>query len=162
MSPGRATAAGVAVPKGRRLPLVRVGNIPLAAFGMGVSGYLSYVYWRGVPPACGGLGGCETVQASEYTEVMGIPVAALGLAMYAAIFGLAAAGLFLPPALASWSNLSVFGIALAGVLYSAYLTWLELAVIDAICVWCVVSALTISAILAVAGVTLVRDEVVDR
>ena len=57
-------------------------------------------------------------------------------------------------------SLAVFGIALGGVLYSAYLTWLEVAVIHAICVWCVVSAFIVTAILAITAVALVRDEVI--
>ena len=162
MRRSQAVTASIAAPVGRRLPPLRAINIPLALFGMGVAAYLSYVHWRGVPPACGGLGDCETVQTSKYAEVMGTPVAALGLAMYAAIFVLVVASLFLRPALAAWSSLAVFGIALGGVLYSAYLSYLEVAVIHAICIWCVVSAIIVTAILAVTSVALVRDGVIGR
>lgn len=160
MRPGQAAAVGFLA--SRHLPPLRAANIPLAAFGMGVSAYLSYIHWRGGAPLCGGLGDCEAVQGSEYAEVAGVPVAALGLAMYATIFVLAAASLLLPSALASWSILSLLGIALGGVLYSAYLTWLEIGVIHAICVWCVASAITVIAILVIGGIALFRDGVISR
>ena len=161
MSSGQGQAAGVLAARRLRLPPLRAANLPLAAFGMGVSAYLSYIHWRGGAPLCGGLGDCETVQGSEYAEAAGVPVAALGLAMYAAIFALAAASLLLSPVLASWSSLSLLGIALAGALYSAYLTWLEIGVIHAICVWCVASAITVIAILVIGGIALLRDGVVS-
>jgi uncharacterized membrane protein len=44
----------------------------------------------------------------------------------------------------------VFGMALTGVLYSAYLTWLELYRINAICIWCVASACLLTVLFAAA------------
>jgi len=77
--------------------------------------------------------------------------------MYALLFLLASASLFLPAAKASWAGLAVFGIALGGVIYSAYLTYLEVAVIHALCVWCVVSAATVTAILTTSAAALIQD-----
>ncbi len=102
--------------------------------------------------ACGAIGDCHTVQASEYAEIGGIPVAAFGLAMYVAILGLLTIRLLRVggPALQDAVPQLTFALALGGVLYSAYLTYLELAVIHAICAWCVSSAAIITAVFLLA------------
>ena len=106
----------------------------LSVAGLLVSTYLTWTHLRGVAPVCvGGSGGCETVQASRYSEILGVPVAVLGLAGYA--------GLLFSTLLETEGGV-FFGlfVALVGVLFSGYLTWLEVFVIGAICQWCVVSA----------------------
>jgi uncharacterized membrane protein len=88
---------------------------------------------------CTGAGGCSTVNSSPYSTVAGVPIAVIGLGAYLVIGGLA----FLSTRegrLAHQAPLAVFGLSLVGVLYSAYLTYLELFVIHAICPWCVASA----------------------
>ncbi|CAN5225024.1 hypothetical protein BH24ACT16_BH24ACT16_14700 [soil metagenome] len=106
----------------------------VSVVGIALSLYLTWTYAIGSSPAClGGSGGCETVQSSPYSRLLGIPVAALGLGGYAALLVSAAlrgvvgilSGLFL---------------ALLGALYSGYLTWLEVFVIEALCQWCLASA----------------------
>jgi uncharacterized membrane protein len=52
----------------------------------------------------------------------------------------------IPEDLDSYIPLAIFGISLIGVLYSAYLTYLELVVIYAICKWCISSAIIITVI----------------
>lgn len=123
----------------------------LAVAGAGVSGYLTYTHWADTPVICGGRASCATVQSSEYASVAGIPVALLGLFFYATIAVLAVAVARHPAALAA-----IFGLALSGVLYSAYLTWVEIAVLEAICLWCVASAVVVSLIAAVSGVAVLR------
>lgn len=113
----------------------------LAVAGLLVSAYLTWSHLRGAAPLCvGGGSGCETVQASRYSEVLGIPVAALGLLGYAAL-------LYASVNKGERAALTGLFVALVGTLYSGYLTWLELFVIRAICQWCVVSAGTITAAL---------------
>jgi uncharacterized membrane protein len=107
----------------------------LSAAGLLISAYLTWSYLRGVVPACvGDSSGCEAVQTSRYSAILGVPVAALGLAGYAGL---------LTSALLKGEGWVFFGlfVALVGVLFSGYLTWLELSVIRAICQWCVTSAL---------------------
>ena len=80
-------------------------------------------------PVClAGSGGCEAVQTSRYAEIMGIPVAALGIGGYA--------GLLFSALLRNEGGvlLGLF-VVLVSVLFSAHLTYLELFVIDAICQW---------------------------
>ena len=106
----------------------------LAVVGLLISGYLTWVHYAGVAPVCvGGSGGCETVQTSSYATILGIPVAALGLVGYS--------GLLLSAFLRGEAGVYLgLLVALAGTLFSAYLTYLELFVIHAICEWCVASA----------------------
>jgi uncharacterized membrane protein len=117
---------------------LRIGGAILVAVGLAIAGYLTWVHYADLEPACvGGGGGCERVQASEYAELTGIPVALLGLIGYAAI------GATLLVETESSRLLGAL-LALVGFGFSAYLTYLELGVIDAICQWCVASALTMT------------------
>ncbi len=114
-------------------------SIGFALLGVAVSGYLTTVYFNRDALVCG-LGDCHAVQASRYAEAAGIPVAVLGLFMFASILVLGAARC-LAPGLGLVASPIAFALALAGVVYSAYLSWLEVSVIHAICQWCVLSAL---------------------
>jgi uncharacterized membrane protein len=106
----------------------------LAVVGLLISGYLSWVHYAGVPPVCvGGSGGCESVQTSSYATIFGVPVAAIGLVGYS--------GLLLSALLRGEAGVYLgLLVALVGTLFSAYLTYLEVFVIHAICEWCVASA----------------------
>jgi uncharacterized membrane protein len=127
----------------------------LAALGALISAYLTWVHYSGGLALCTGAAGCETVQASRYAVVGGVPVALLGLAAYVVLLGLA---LWRPgPAGAETRRLVLFGVALAGTLYSAYLSYLELGPIGAVCPWCATSAVLMLAILALSVRELVRD-----
>jgi uncharacterized membrane protein len=132
------------------------GVIVLA--GIGVAGYLTYVHYAGLQPFCAGGGhGCEQVQSSSYARLGGIPVALLGLTGYVAIaVALAAPG--------ERARLAAAALTITGFGFSAYLTYLELFVIHAICQWCVASAvlLTILAVLAVWRLLIIDDELRDR
>ena len=121
---------------------LRIAALVLALAGVAVAGYLTWIHYGEIDPVCvGGGGGCERVQASEYSEVAGVPVALLGLVTYAAITAL----LLLPR---SRGVLPAAGVALVAFAFSAYLTYLELFVIDAICQWCVASAVIATALAA--------------
>ena len=106
----------------------------LAVVGLLISGYLTWVHYAGVVPVCvGGSGSCETVQTSSYATIVGVPVAALGIVGYS--------GLLLSALLRGEAGVYLgLLVALVGTLFSAYLTYLELFVIHAICEWCVASA----------------------
>lgn len=113
----------------------------LSLLGAGLSAYL----WRAKVGAtelvCGPLGDCVTVNASVYSEVMGVPVAFLGMLMYLAL-AFVLAFLYRRP-VAALSNAG-FALALAGALFSLYLTALEAFVIGAYCIWCLTSWLLIT------------------
>ncbi len=130
------------------LVLLRVNALlALAATGTAVAAYLSWMALDGGQEvACGPVGDCAAVQSSQYAEVAGVPVSLPGLGMYMLLLLLAGLRRFrasAPPIMAVWT----FALALGGTLYSAYLTYLELFVIEAICLLCVVSAAVVTAIL---------------
>ncbi len=111
----------------------------LAGLGVLLAAYLTWVHFNTGSLVCG-LGDCRTVQASEYATIGPAPVALLGLGMYVVVFLASVLGL-VQPARATPLAVAAFGVLLAGALYAVYLTWLEVAVIRAICQWCVVSAI---------------------
>ncbi|HEX9268978.1 MAG TPA: vitamin K epoxide reductase family protein [Candidatus Limnocylindria bacterium] len=122
--------------------------VALSALGVLVSAYLTWVHWSGELALCIGVGGCETVQTSRFAEVAGVPVALLGAIGFA---GLGALGLLrLRAEPAPWTLTALFGLAFGATLYAAYLTYLELAVIGAICPWCVSVATIVTAIFVLA------------
>jgi uncharacterized membrane protein len=105
--------------------------------------------------ACGD-GGCERVQLSPYAQLFGVPVAFLGVLGYAAILVLSLAGLHGRPAASRWPTDALLVLSGAGVAFTGYLTYLEAAVIQAWCRWCLVSAGIITAIFGAAVVGRVR------
>lgn len=144
--------APVAAP--RRASRLGLAIVVLAALGLGVAGYLLAIRVAGGTPACGpGGGGCETVQQSEYAELFGIPVAAIGFAFSVVLLG---------ASLAWWrwadrrALLVAYGLGILGSLFVAYLTYLELFVIKAICTWCVAYGITVVVGFILAAIALRR------
>lgn len=100
-----------------------------------------------------GLGDCWSVNTSRYSEIYGIPVSVFGALAYLAILVL----LWLEGKDFEYKTFLpglIFGITLAGVLYSAYLTYLEVAVIKAICPFCVISAIVMTVLLIISALRL--------
>jgi uncharacterized membrane protein len=87
------------------------------------------------------------VQSSSYARVWGIlPVGVLGAFGYIAILAAWWIGrnkwVF-----STYSPIALFGMALFGTIFSIYLTYLELYVIKAVCIWCISSAVIIAMLL---------------
>jgi uncharacterized membrane protein len=117
----------------------------LALAGIAVATYIVIADSGGGAPKClAGGGGCETVADSHYSHLAGINVAVFGIFGYVVL--LAAAIVPGDP-----GRFGGFLAALVGFGFSAYLTYLELFVIDAICQWCVASAVLMALSLAVAA-----------
>jgi len=127
----------------------------LAIAGIGVAGYLTYVHYNQGALVCG-IGDCEIVQSSKYAKLFGIPIAILGLGMYLTLLGLLIARLRRPD-IADVATAGIMAILLAGTIYAAYLTYLEIWVIKAICQWCVISAIITVLLLLTEGVRLMQD-----
>lgn len=129
---------------------LRLLMVLLAVAGLGVSAYLMWGYTvPGATLSCGGSSGCETVKNSAYSAVLGIPLPVIGLVSYTVLLVLILAQEHPAVVERAWPPyvaLAIFGISLIGVLYSAYLTYLELFVIYAICRWCMASAVLMVAI----------------
>jgi uncharacterized membrane protein len=116
------------------VPLIAVAGVIVAA-------YLGLIEATQGTPICGPVGDCSTVQDSEYALIFGVlPVGVLGLAGYIAILAAWLARQFGPASLKNLSNLAMWGMSVFGVLFSAYLTFLEPFVIGATCMWCITSA----------------------
>jgi uncharacterized membrane protein len=122
--------------------LIRV----LCVLGICVAGYLAWTHLTGTDPYCGIAHNCADVQNSSYSEVAGIPVAIIGLVGYAVLLALNLLRGHTDREVEFYLPVLGFGVALIGVLYSAYLTYLEAFVIHAWCYWCVASAAIITAV----------------
>jgi uncharacterized membrane protein len=119
--------------------MTRIASAVTAAAGLGISGYLTAVHYTGGTPVCAVSHGCATVQQSDYAELAGVPVALLGVLGYAAILlTLAADG--------ERARTATAFLALTGAGFSAWLTYVELAELQAICSWCVASAVCMAAL----------------
>ncbi len=135
------------------LPRWQAASFVLAALGVAVAGYLTYVHYAELEPVClGGGGGCEIVQASPQSELLGIPVALLGLLAYVV---LAAANL----AAGEAARILAALVALVGFGFSVYLTIESVTVIEATCQWCLASLaiMTLMAIVTVTRLVLAED-----
>jgi uncharacterized membrane protein len=110
----------------------------LAIIGLGASIYLTYVEVTHTRALCGPVGDCNAVQSSPYAKLFGVlPIGLVGAFGYIAI-------------LVTWlwrRFRTMYGMALFGTLFSIYLTYLELFVIHAVCIWCLLSAAIITALM---------------
>ena len=116
----------------------------LSLIGVFLAFYLVAYNLGWMPPIPCGSGACGVVQSSQYAWVGPIPVSAIGLGGYLALLVLSILGLR-PSAAGSLAiPFLLFAGALVGVLFSAYLTYLEAMVIQAWCRYCVASAILIT------------------
>jgi uncharacterized membrane protein len=133
-------------PDAGRLPAeasLRRVSAALALLGLGVATYITIADSGGGAPAClAGGHGCETVAQSHYSHLLGVNVAVYGIAGYVLLLGAA----LTPGDLGRFAG---FAGAAIGFGFSVYLTYLELFVIDAICQWCVASAVLMTALFGV-------------
>ena len=119
---------------------LRIAAAILALAGIGVATYIAIAESGGGAPKClAGGSGCETVANSQYSHLAGINVAVIGIVGYVALLGTA----IMP---GDPGRFGGFLAALVGFGFSLYLTYLELFVIDAICQWCVASAVVMTAL----------------
>jgi uncharacterized membrane protein len=121
----------------------------LAAAGAAIAAYLTWVHYSGSEPLCVAGGGCERVQESRYAELAGVPVAVIGLVGYLAILGSLAVR-------RDGARLVTAFLSFLGLGFSAYLTYLELFTIEAICQWCVASAIVMTLIAVLASIRVWR------
>ncbi len=125
-----------------RTPLARMAIAILALIGLFDAAYLSIErVLHGAQMYCPTGGGCTIVQSSSYSVILGVPVAYLGVLAYITILALALVGIQREAIGSVPVALALAVVTGVGVLFSAYLTYLQLAVIGAICFWCVVSAI---------------------
>jgi uncharacterized membrane protein len=126
---------------------LRAASAVVAVAGLAIATYLTVVHYTGGAPVCAIAHGCDVVQKSRYADFAGVPVAVLGLGGYLALLATLARDR------EPLRSLTAF-IALGGFAFSSWLTYVEVAILDAICIWCVGSAfcMTLLAGLSVARV----------
>jgi uncharacterized membrane protein len=121
----------------------RLVIIVLTVLGIFVAGYLTWSHFSGEPVYCGGSNSCELVNTSRFAYLGPIPVALIGLMGYLLILVLS---LIPPKENRQWPMLLIFAGALIGVMLQWYLFYIEVAVLRAICYWCVTSQAIITLI----------------
>lgn len=129
---------------------MRIAATFVAAIGVGIAVYIAIADSGGGSPVClGGSEGCQTVADSSYSHVFGVNIAIFGalgyLLLLAAAFGQG-----------DVARMGGFVLALGGFGYSVYLTYLELWVIDAVCQWCLVSAVLMTMLFALNSTRMIR------
>ena len=136
--------------------IYRMGAALMSLLGLFVSAYL-YLYKIGrIGTLACGSGGCETVQTSPWSRFLGVEVALIGLLGYALLLIVALVALRPDQVERRRPALLLAGLAAGGVVFTLYLTSLELFVIHAICRWCVGSAVIIVTTLVLALLDLRR------
>ena len=122
----------------------------LAVIGLGVAFYLTFVETQNVKAVCGPVGDCNSVQTSPYARLFGvIPVGLLGIAGYVGVLVVWFLGRAGESKIGAVARLALVGMALVGVLFSIYLTYVELYIIHAVCIWCLSSAVIMAVLLAI-------------
>lgn len=124
----------------------------LALGGVGLATYLSMYKLGLIGTLACTIGSCETVNLSRYATLVGVPVAVWGLGFYVSLFLVALAGTTDRFVNAEWVSHVLLAMTAWGVLFSGWLTYLELAVINAICMFCVGSAILVTVIFLIAVV----------
>lgn len=110
---------------------LRLATAGLALVGLGIAAYLTYVHYSGAAIACS-TGGCEKVQTSSYAELAGIPVAVIGLVGYFLI-------LLTVLVAGEVGAVAAVGLTLGGFAFAVYLIYVQVALIEAFCIWCLAS-----------------------
>ena len=118
----------------------------LALAGIFISLYLTLYKLGVIGELSCSIGSCETVNTSKWSRFLGLPVAAWGLLFYLDVFAIGTFQRFEDERIIS---IVLVAEAAVGVLFSAWLTYLELGVIHAICIWCVTSAVVVTLIFLV-------------
>jgi len=111
---------------------VKKAMLVLSCFGILISLYLTYFKFTSDPLLCG-IGNCHAVQHSKYGNFLGIPVAILGIVYYLGVV----------VSITNFSKRVINMVLIWGLLFSTYLTYIEVFVLKEICGWCVVSFVNI-------------------
>ncbi len=128
---------------------LRLAVAGVATAGLGVAAYLTWVHYHPGALVCTRGGGCETVQRSHYAVLLGVPVAVYGVAAWALVL-----------ALVGWDTITAraltFAVAVGAAAFATYLVVLQVAVIDAVCVWCLANDVVLVPLLTLLTLLRVR------
>ena len=129
---------------------MRAAAVAIAVAGLGIATYLTIVHYAGGEPVCAVAHGCATVQKSDYAQLAGVPVALLGVFGYLAILASLVRDTETTRSAAAF--LSIGGLA-----FSGWLTYVEVFELDAICIWCVGSAICMALLAAITTARMLRS-----
>ncbi len=123
--------------RGRKRITLRGVQYLLVLVGLFIAGYLSYLKLAAAPAACVDAGpfDCNVVLNSQYSELAGLPIAYLGLGVYALI-GLVMLFERRLSFLEQYGSLLIFGIGLFAWLFSMWLVYVQFFLLEALCPWC--------------------------
>jgi uncharacterized membrane protein len=142
------------VSRSGRAGALRIASAVVAVAGLGIAGYLTAVHYGGGTPVCAVSHGCATVEQSAYAELDGVPVALLGLIGYVAILASLARD-------DEAARTATAFLALAGFGFSAWLTYVEVVRLEAICSWCVASAVCMTLLAALSVTRMLGSRAAD-
>jgi uncharacterized membrane protein len=129
----------------------------LGVVGMGLAGYLTYVHYNEDALVCT-VGGCETVQQSDYSTMLGVPIAIFGFLMFLTVTLLALARMTdRSPLPSDMATMAAWTLLLTSLLYYAYLTYIEIWELEAVCQWCVMSSMVALLMFVIESVILTRE-----
>jgi uncharacterized membrane protein len=132
--------------------------IILSLIGIFDTAYLSYARFTSSPLSCGSSGGCNAVAASEYSAMFGVPLAYAGLLFYMVVFVL---GLRLfSEGNTLFLRKFLFLVTSIGFLSSAYFVYVQAVLIEAFCIYCLVSAV-MSVLLFLVSLWIYREKKVS-
>lgn len=134
-----------------------LASIILVVLGLMVSGYLSYVQLNDAPMVCidNGAFNCDLVQSSAYSKFMGIEVAYLGFLTYAVLGGI----LLLEKRVAflqDYGTILLFGITLFAFLFSMWLVYAQVVLLQALCQWCLAHEIIMTVLFGITSIRLWR------
>ena len=131
-------------------------SVALVIAGLLVSIYMTIYKLSSNDKMCLGSGDCSTVNASIYSEVNGIPVAVIGILGYLAIL---AVHYFEDKNRFFRENatLMIFGMALTGFLFTVWLIYVEIALLKALCPFCLTSQAAMTLIFTIAVIRLIKQ-----
>ncbi len=131
-------------------------SIALVVLGIAVSIYMTIYKLTDNNSMCLGSGDCSVVNASRYSEVNGIPVAVIGVIGYVAIL----AALLLETRSRFFrenGTMLTFGMSLTGFIFTVWLIYVEIALIKALCPFCITSQVTMTILFILAIIRLIRQ-----
>ncbi len=130
--------------------------IIFSLLGLTDATYLLIIKLTSIKALCvPGLGDCWSVNTSIYSEWKGIPISVFGMLAYLSILSIT----FLKPRirlLRTFGHILTFGISLCGFFFSIYLTYLQFAVIKAICPFCILSAITMTTVFTLSTINFLQ------
>lgn len=131
-------------------------TVAITIIGLLVSIYMTIYKFTSNDAMCIGSGDCHTVNASKYSEVNGIPVAAVGMLGYASLLGI----LWLerkPGFIKDNGSMLFFGISLIGFFFTLWLVYVEVALLKAYCPFCITSQVSMTLIFILSVIRVIRQ-----